>query len=615
MCGIAGAISNSNQTDTVNKMSLLQKHRGPDESYRWNDAICYFALERLSICDVNNGIQPYFNEDKTIAVIFNGEIFNHGELRLNLEKNGHKFESDHCDGEVIPHLYEEYGLEFPNLLDGMFSIALWNAVSRELILVRDHFGIKPLYFTLKNNSIFFASELKTFSKNKSFDNELNYSEIGNYFKLGHTASPNTIYQNIRQLEPATMLIYSESNLKHYKYWIPTQKVTNFDFESNTSLLLGHLERSIKTRLESDVDVATMLSGGLDSSAVTALASSFSNKRLKTFNLFYPEFKSEGKHSDYTWAKELAKKLETDHHEIPITHSDLKNALVNIIDTFAEPFAGVVSTYFISEHISKYCKVALTGDGSDEIFGSYFYPRLASILDSGLPYDKSIQTYLGITLSEFSALSDQKCELERRIKGMKILDYDVSQFYSSDFKSKLSNNSEWTAEYRNILKFAMTDFDKNKSRLDEALWMDFHELLPNEVLAFTDRLSMAWSLELRPVYLTKQIYELSLSIPSDQKIRLSVNKFILKKSVEKILPKDLIYRKKEGFVLPIAHWLSSELRLWALEILHPNRTQIHGLWKSREVYDFTVNYKSPDFRRAKLIWKFIVFQLWWESNLL
>ena len=611
MCGIAGSISTFDSRALVDEMSNLLKHRGPDSSYRWNNNECHFAMERLAICDLEGGSQPFFNEDKTIAVIFNGEIFNHVELRIDLEKKGHQFQSHHSDGEIIPHLYEEYGNLFPSYLDGMFAIAIWNSKAKELILARDQFGIKPLYYYVDYNCIFFASEIKSFLNGKYFNKDLNFSEISNYFKLGHTSAPNTIYKNIIQLGPAKLLVYKNSKFDIQNYWTPKQQVNNYDVNLNSENVFDLLEKSVRNRLDADVEVASLLSGGLDSSAVTAIASKYSHKKLKTFNLFYPDLISEGKNSDSKWARALSKELGTDHHEVAMTHNSLKTEISNILGSFSEPFAGVVSTYFISEAITKHTKVALTGDGSDEIFGSYFYPRLAATLDSNQNYDEDTSKYLGISKKNFLELKAQKNELKRRSYGVRILEHNITNFFSDKFKNLIQDSVNVDSEVQDVSSNIMDKFDHRKSKLDESLWLDFNDLLPNEILTFTDRLSMAWSLELRPVYLSKQLYEFSLTIPSNQKINHNIDKFILKKSLLKLLPPELIYRKKEGFVLPIAIWLCRELKSWATEILHPNRTESHGYWDKNAVFELIISYHEPDFRRAKLIWKFICFQIWWE----
>jgi asparagine synthase (glutamine-hydrolysing) len=612
VCGIAGAVGLNAREDLVNKMSLMQKHRGPDSSHRWSDKQCCFAMERLSIVDLTSGTQPYFNEDKTLIVIFNGEIYNHKELRKNLLSKGHKFNSDHSDGEVIPHLFEEYGYEMPNFLEGMFSIALWNSKTEELLLVRDNFGIKPLYYLKSNNSLFFSSEINPLLKSGQESFELSHHEIDNYFNLGHSSSPNTVYQNIKQLEPATLLIYKDNIISHRLYWTPKQEIKNFDLVKNSSSLLSLIEQSVIQKMESDVEVGSLLSGGLDSSIVTSIASKVSKDRLKTFNLYYPDLLLEGKDSDAMWARKLAKTLNVEHFEIPMTHHDLTSNLPKIISAFAEPFAGVTSTFFISEYISKHVKVALTGDGSDEMFGSYFFHRLGAILDKSDTLESDILNILGISQNDFEIFKSQTSEIDRRMVSMRSFEGDVCSYYSANFKESIGFARNPKKQTIKALERAMKGVDFGKKNLDHALWMDFHELLPNEVLPFVDRLSMSWSLELRPVYLTKEIYELSTSVPSNQKISGSINKQILKNAAKQLLPAELIHRKKEGFILPVSEWLKFDIKDWALAVLSPDKTNQHGYWDSEKVYRLIKDYDSSNHRKAKLIWKFIVFQIWWEN---
>jgi asparagine synthase (glutamine-hydrolysing) len=296
----------------------------------------------------------------------------------------------------------------------------------------------------------------------------------------------------------------------------------------------------------------------------------------------------------------------------MTHHDLTSNLPKIISTFAEPFAGVTSTFFISEFISKHVKVALTGDGSDEMFGSYFFHRLGAILDKSDVSESDILHILGVSQNDFEIFKSQTSEIDRRIASMKGFDGNISDYYSANFKESIGFSRNPKKQTIKVLERAMGGVDFRKKNLDHALWMDFHELLPNEVLPFVDRLSMAWSLELRPVYLTKEIYEFSTSIPSNQKISGSINKQILKNAVKQLLPAELIHRKKEGFVLPVSEWLKFDIKDWALMILSPDKTNQHGYWDSEKVYRLIRDYDSLNHRKAKLIWKFIVFQIWWEN---
>lgn len=610
MCGIAGGFGPLATVSVVEKMTKRLTHRGPDELVTWSKAGCTLSMTRLAIVDLETGSQPLFNEDNSIACIFNGEIFNHADLKSKKLYN-HKFVTNHADGEVIPHLYEDMGLQFPIELDGMFAIAVWDSRENCLILCRDHFGIKPLYYTIIENTIFFASEIKAIIEIPKFNTKIDYSQINNYFILGHTMAPGTIYANIRQLMPAQTLKFEiNGTINISNYWTP-ESIAVDEFSTHANLR-DKIAQSVQSRMQADVEVGCFLSGGLDSSIIALLASDFGKRKIKTYSLIYPENTKIGKSQDEYWARIMAERINSTHTEVLMTPEMIMGEFANLVNAFDEPFAGVTSTYFLSKIVASQVKVALTGDGSDEMFGSYLFHRLAAALDSN-DEEKLSRYKIGLSNSEFNELKSSTDETLRRINYYKQQKLLPEPFYSKkliDYLDQLGGNSESL-----LLKSydSLTNKYQTKSNLKQSLWLDFHELLPNEILPFVDRLSMAHSLELRPPFLSREIYELSLKFSSERLISSRTEKEILKSAFSGDLPRELLHREKEGFVLPLAQWLTKEMRPWLLDILNENRIRQHGLLNGSKIEKLAHDYLEPNHRKAKLLWKFAFFQIWWEMN--
>jgi len=610
MCGIAGGYGPLASISTVERMSRTLAHRGPDELVSWSDKDCALSMTRLAIVDLETGSQPLFNEDKSIVSIFNGEIFNHAELK-HKRLASHRFITDHADGEVIPHLYEEMNLKFPNELDGMFAIAIWDSKKKTLVLCRDHFGIKPLYYTIIEDTIFFASEIKAIFEIPNFNPELDYSQLNNYFILGHTMAPGTAYANIKQLMPAQTLKFETlEKMNISDYWKPEDIQINQ--LSTHEMLRDNLVQSVKNRMDADVEVGCFLSGGLDSSIIALLASDFGKRKIRTYSLIYPTSTRVGKSQDQHWARIVAEKINSTHTEVLMTPEKMMDEFTNIVDAFDEPFAGVTSTYFLSKFVASEVKVALTGDGSDEMFGSYFFHRLAAAMDSN-EEEVSSRYRLGLSDTEFDKLKEFIEEPVRRMNYYKQQNLLPGPYYSNAMNLHLDQVGG------NSQTLLMRSYDllsskyRTTSHLKQSLWLDFHELLPNEILPFVDRLSMAHSLELRPPFLSKSIYELSLTFSPERLISFKTEKEILKNAFLKDLPRDLLFREKEGFVLPLAQWLTKEMRPWLLDILNEKRMLQHGLLNGAEIEKLARGYLMPDHKKAKLLWKFAFFQIWWESN--
>ncbi len=551
-------------------MADALRHRGPDEEGFLLSSAVSFGMRRLSILDIEGGQQPVFSEDRSVAVVYNGEIFNFQELRQELLKKGHKLLS-RSDTEIITHLYEEEGLDFPKRLNGMFAIALWDAKRERIVLARDQIGIKPLYYFFKNKKLIFGSEIKAILKHPSVHKEINPSVLPYYFAFKHIPTPATIYRDIAAVLPGEVLIFEKGKLEKSRYW-KLKSVEGITSGSSVhEKIIDLLRDSVRRRLVADVPVGSYLSGGLDSSLVTALAAQESKRPIKTFSLTYAD-NFPGKRADQESAQKVSQLFQTDHYEFILRAKELERDLPEIIASFDEPFAGVVSTYFISKLIKKHVKVALSGDGADELFGSYLSHRLAS-----------------------GSLERPDLEVENRHpwKWRNSLLVGGGNRQSEDLLKK------------GFLKFPGNDL------LNRTLATEFTTIFPDQVLAFVDRLSMAHSIEVRPPYLDLRLVELAFSLPGRYKIKNGEAKYLLKKAAEGILPKEVIYRPKEGFIMPINAWLAGALRPMVLSLLSARRVEKHGFFSRESIRKLLARKDWHATDVANRIWTLVNFQIWWE----
>jgi len=381
MCGVCGIFGERNQ-ELVEKMMGRIVHRGPDDGHFVLCSDATLGSRRLSIIDLESGRMPLSNEDGTVWVTQNGEIYNFPELKKDLLAQGHHFRT-RSDTEVLVHLYEEKGPQFCKDLAGMFAIAIWDERTQKGLLVRDRPGKKPLYYLHLGTRLYFASEIKCLLEVPGYRREINHQALHHYLGYKHTPCPLTIFKNIFMLPPAHYLIFSkeENRIEIERYWEISlerrREMERMGEEEISSELIAVLERAVKKRLISDVPIGFFLSGGLDSSLSTAIAATQSPGQIKTFTLTYPQGKAhDGKFEDQLFAKRISEQYHTEHHEECIDMSDFCEEFPRIIGHFDEPFAGVVSTFFLSRLIAKHVKVALSGDGADELFGSYLSHRLA-----------------------------------------------------------------------------------------------------------------------------------------------------------------------------------------------------------------------------------------------
>lgn len=601
----------------VETMLDTLRHRGPDDGFVVAGERFAIGARRLSILDIEGGRQPMSNEDGSIWAAENGELYNYPQLKPPLLARGHRLRT-HCDTEVLPHLYEEHGTDLPLHIDGMFAIAVWDDARQTGLLARDRMGKKPLYYWYADEVLYFASELKALLTVPGFTRTINYEAMHHFLSLKHVPHPLTIFRGVSILPPAHRLTFTAGRPPVIsRYWNPDfsadEELANEHEDSLADELLRLLRQGVKRRLMSDVPIGFFLSGGLDSSLSTALAAEQSG-RIATFTLAYShDSTTPGKEQDRRWAQWVSEKYGTEHHEETIEFSNYPENLRRILTCFDEPFAGVASSYFLSQRIARHVKVALAGDGADELFGSYLSHRLAQPLaqlgeyqrtgnaDLIRPFENRVD-YLA-TLAGDPAVPDWAWRA-------RLLVYDEDEklaLYDRDLADQLREAS--TAEYLRRSFEAVTSTDP----LNRVLEAEFRTILPDQVLTYVDRLSMAHSLEVRSAYLDTDFVTFVARLPGRLKIKLGDTKFLLKHAARNYFPAEMINRPKEGFLMPVTQWLLRDLQPYVRDTLSGERLRRHGLFRPERIATLVNRLYQPgaDYTDVNKVLGLIVFQEWYD----
>lgn len=604
MCGIAGVFGRSD-TDTVRRMIARLHHRGPDDAHVIAGENGTLGAARLSIQDVAHGRQPIIDESGRVIAAQNGEIYNYPALRECLLAAGHQLRT-HCDTEVLPHLYAQHGADLPVHLDGMFAIAVWDVRAGRGLLARDRTGKKPLYYLEQDGALWFASEIKALLEIPGFTRRLNPAALHHYLSYKHVPHPLSIFEGIRQLPPASRLLFEPGRPPRIEpywrlSWAPSGESLSESDASDQLLVL--LRAAVKKRLLGDVPIGFFLSGGLDSSLTVALAAETSGSPVKTFTLTYAhESATLGKEADRHWASWTAKKFGTEHHEEMIQFADFPANLRRILTHFDEPFAGVISTYFLSQLIARHVKVAVSGDGADELFGSYRSHRLAQPLAAwprvapGGEFDPS-------TLARLHAPEDWRW----RSRLLMFSDEEKSSLYTNDFRDRVG--ALRTDEHLRTTAFASLTAEDPLNRILEA---EFKTIFPDQVLAFVDRLSMAHSLEVRTAFLDTAVVEFAASLPGRLKIKGGATKYLLKQVAARYFPAEMIHRPKEGFLMPITQWLLRDLQSYVRDVLAPSRVRRAGVFSPAQIealVDRLYSSGVSDDRQVNQVYSLLVFHEW------
>jgi asparagine synthase (glutamine-hydrolysing) len=595
MCGIAGFFGDGDRSAVPAMLGTLH-HRGPDDQHIVQGHRHAIGATRLSIMDVAGGRQPLTNEDGTVVAAQNGELYNFPSLRTALLERGHRL-TTRTDTEMLPHIWEEAGERLPERIDGMFAVAVWDSRQQVGLLARDRMGKKPLYYWPHEGALYFASELKGILAIPGFARRLNLEALHHYLGYKHVPHPFTIFEGVTMLPPAHRLVYrpgSEPAIS--RYWAlsfaPASGPEPEESEAVEELLV-RLRRAVGRRLMSDVPVGFFLSGGIDSSLTTALAAEVAPSRVKTFTLTYAdEATTPGKEQDRRWARWVAERYGTEHHEETIAVDDYPSRLRQILRAFDEPFAGVVSTYFLAQRMARHVKVAVAGDGADELFGSYLSHRTAAgiaVRPEGLPADP---------------------DWAWRARLLVMDDEAKFQLYAPEVRAALAGVST-----RDHLRHAFGTLTA-RDPLNRVLEAEFQGIFPDQVLTFIDRLSMAHSLEVRSAFLDTEVVEYVAALPGSLKIRGGETKYLLKQAAARYFPAEMVRRPKEGFLMPVTEWVLGQLQPWVRETLSPTRLATHGLFDADRVgalidAAYTI---GADYTAVNRVLVLVIFQEWYEAYL-
>lgn len=622
MCGICGFTGTPDET-SLRKMTDSILHRGPDEDGFYSDGQINLGMRRLSIIDLSGGHQPIHNEDKSVWTVFNGEIYNFQELRRELVEKGHSFYTDHSDTEAIVHLYEEYGNTFAHKINGMFAIALWDKKLERLLLIRDRMGVKPLFYACINNSLVFGSEIKAILEHPAYKRGVNHEGLYHYFTFKNIPAPLTAFEGIYTLLPGEMLISADGNITKERWWkIMFNEDEQMEEVYAKDRIFSLLEDATRLRMISDVPFGAYLSGGVDSSAIVALMTRFTDKPVKTFSLGY-EDELKNKEADLYYARKVSAAYKTEHYEYIMSYRELLEDIEDVLGAFDQPFSGTISTFFLSKLIRKHVKVALSGDGADELFGSYLshrtarpmhhYSRLKAEVKAKVKTEAEVKAaadrglFAPCDLKFLEELYDKSGgdEVNWRYSQYLFSDAEKNRLLSDQFKSSIDGMASLSVVRKSFIGLT------SKDPLNRILEMEWNTQLPDQVLAFVDFLSMAHSVEIRSPFLDYRLVEFAATVPGSMKIRDGNFKDILKKAVAPLLPEGITTRPKEGFVLPVFNWMLEKMRGYSMDMLSERRLKKHGLLNITEVGEIINRYNSGDRNYAGRIWNLMMFQLWWE----
>jgi asparagine synthase (glutamine-hydrolysing) len=622
MCGICGIYGHpglpENARETTRAMCDVIVHRGPDEDGYYAEGPVSLGMRRLSIIDLATGRQPITNEDRTIWVVYNGEIFNYPTLRPELEARGHRF-STNADTEVIVHLYEEWGQDFVTRLNGMFAIALWDTKRRRLVLARDRLGIKPLHYAWHDGRLAFGSEIKSLLR-AGVPRDIDPQALSRFFTFEYVPAPDSIFTRIKKIPPGHVMTVQEGRAEIRRYWdvhYAETKIVPRSEEEYAEEIAARLRESVRLRLLSDVPLGVFLSGGIDSSAVTALMSETAGGRIKTFSIGFREKSFD----ELDYARIVAERFGTEHTEFVVEPAQVAGLVPTLMEYLDEPLAdaSIIPTYVISKLARKHVTVALAGDGGDELFGGYdtykafkvarWYRRIPGFIRRGL---------IGPAVGRLPASAKR---LSFEFKAKKFI-------AGAEYPPEIANTLWWGAytpaqkerlfspalraqagadPFAPILEQAR--LTKAADALDRLAYLDLKLYLQDDLLVKVDRMSMANSLEIRVPFLDYTFVEFAATIPSRLKLKGFTSKYILKKALASRLPTEILNKKKIGFDIPLGPWIRTELREFVRDTLAPEALKRHGYFDETFVRKVLDEHLAGTHNHRQLLWPLVIFQYW------
>jgi len=610
MCGICGIATTrkSVDRDRLAAMSAALAHRGPDSDGSFVVGGVGLAARRLAIIDLADGDQPIANEDGTCTVVQNGEIYNHLELRRGLEHAGHRFRTDHSDTEMLVHAYEEWGIRFAERLRGMFAAAIWDAPRRRLVLARDRYGIKPLYYRHVADELSFASELDALPQG-----EIDLDAVEAFLAFNSIPAPLSIFREVRKLPPAHVLVWENGVVEVTRYARPGPLPPRDDVDEAELVeeCRSRLRDSVRAHLVSDVPVGVLLSGGVDSGALAALAAQESGEPVRTFSIGFEEQSFD----ELAGARAVAERYGTRHREL-VLRPDAALLLPALADAFDEPFAdsSALPTYLVSRLAAEDVKVALSGEGGDELFGGY-YTYVADLLAERVGgAARAVRPLVDLLPASTRRTSlDYRAKRFARAAHLPPLErhHGWKEIFAPDVRAELTGRIHaWdpVSLYRD--RFAETAGHDLLTRLQD---VDFGVYLVDDLLVKTDRASMAWSLETRVPFMDPVVSDFAFSLPARHKVRGLQKKRLLRKAVEPLLPREVVHGRKRGFSIPAAAWLRGDVEPFARETLSADRLRRQGFLQPEAVTRVLDAHLVGREDLSRQLWGLLAFTLWYERH--
>jgi asparagine synthase (glutamine-hydrolysing) len=622
MCGIAGIYyfspEKSADLSLIKRMCDVIIHRGPDEDGYHVEKNIGIGMRRLSIIDLSTGTQPIYNEDKSLLIVFNGEIYNFKDLRDDLEKKGHHFQTK-TDTEAILHGYEEYGPQVLDKLNGMFGIAIWNRKNNQLFIARDRIGIKPIYYFLDNHKFVFGSEIKSILEDKSIARKVNHEALGYFLCYGYAPSPFTLFEGIKKLEPGHYILIDGSRIQTKKYWDVHYRVDegkSLDFFKKK--LCEHLHTAVQRRLISDVPLGAFLSGGMDSSAIVTMMSQVTRRPVSTYSIGFGG--KDSFHNELGDAKIVADCLHTDHHEI-LVEPNVVDLLPKLIWHMDEPVAdsSIIVTYLVSKLAHETVKVILSGVGGDELFGGYrrylgytlnnYYNKIPSVLRktmlpsvfAQMPSDRNSTMFNYLRLGKSFINSSRLAPNEQY--------NDAITLFKDDLRYRLLNGGNPVVADLHQRYFAESGTD---DYLNQILYMDLKTQLVDQLLLLTDKMSMATSLEARVPFLDHEMVEFAATIPPCYKVHVLNLRYVQREAMRDILPKEITKKKKMGFGCPIGRWIKDDLNELVYDLLSESTVKRRGFFNHNTILQVLKDHYNNRADYTDNILALLTFEIWHQQ---
>jgi asparagine synthase (glutamine-hydrolysing) len=621
MCGIAGFFHSARGREALRRelepMVEAIVHRGPDSAGHFAEDGIALGMRRLKIIDLEGGEQPMFDAHRNIVLTFNGEIYNHDELRADLQAKGHEFRT-RSDTEVLVYMYREYGEAMFERLNGMFAIALADMPRRRVVLARDRLGIKPFFLAERDGTWLWGSEVKCLLAHPAITPAVNVAHLPDYLFLNYMPPDRTLFEGIEQLKPGEMAVLDDSGIQRRQYWdlsfAPDDSITEAQAIEQAMALL---DDAVRLRLMSDVPFGAFLSGGIDSSAIVAMMARHMDQPVKTFSIGF----AEKSFDERPYARRVAERYGTEHHELVVEpEKEILDLLPMLVEHTEEPTAdsSALPVFLVSRLAREHVTMVLSGDGGDEVFAGYETHNAWAVAEKWRRVPGFIRNGIVRPLVEALPVSDSKISFEFKAKrfvriaelGAERAHFSWRRIVDEDTQAELLGSNLVGPEpwERHKHHFANAGTDDPLGRM---LYVDTRFYLPGDMLVKVDRMSMATSLEARVPFLDHRLVEYAAKIPSRVKFPEGKKKYLLKKGLEPLLDHDLLYRKKAGFNVPKNQWLRSELRELVGDTLAPQRLQRHGLLDPAVVGRLLDEHQKRRADHSFAIWSVLVFQLWYD----